>query len=441
MQRPTLNHLIMKKILIFLPYIPYPLYNGGNNAVFSAIDQMRKDHKVSIALDIRLHGLKAGANTQKKVWMEELKRLWPDVTFYQYEGQKEYPETNFKQSLYCRILHYLKTSLARKYKRAYNNWAHKSKQGDPARANSLLPVSLPQYNPGFLRFAHEVAQKGFDIIQVEMYEYLFLGYILPQNVKRIFVHHEIRFVRQENEINLFKEKNFNDILRFEEAKAMEIAALKQYDHIVTLTQTDKDILSEYISVEKLTASPVNTTGTEIHATFRPCTDFVFIGNGGHYPNFDAMLWFANDILPILREMNANPVIHVVGNWKKQDRDIIVNGNPEIRFTGFVNDLSAFLNGKISIIPLRIGSGMRIKIQDAIQSNSPFITTSKGVEGLPFGHETECLIADSSKTFAHAMVSLQESTSQQEKLTANAISMFCSLYNPERLYKIRKGVYS
>ena len=55
--------------------------------------------------------------------------------------------------------------------------------------------------------------------------------------------------------------------------------------------------------------------------------------------------------------------------------------PEIKFVGYVEDLSDFLKGSIALVPIRIGSGLRMKILDAVSLGIPFVTTSKGVEGL------------------------------------------------------------
>lgn len=82
-----------------------------------------------------------------------------------------------------------------------------SSKGDMARANSSLYNNIVSYNPGVLRFIKDISQQGFDIIQVEMYEYLYLGFILPKHVKKVFIHHELRFIRNKNEVALFKEQN------------------------------------------------------------------------------------------------------------------------------------------------------------------------------------------------------------------------------------------
>ena len=110
------------------------------------------------------------------------------------------------------------------------------------------------------------------------------------------------------------------------------------------------------------------------------------------------------------------------------------------FTGYVDDLKAFLNGKISVVPVRIGSGMRIKILDAIHSMSPFITTAKGVEGQDFRDREECLICESAEDFASAMISLATDADLQKRLAAGALDKLGALYDKETLLKKRALVY-
>lgn len=428
------------KILIWLPYIPYPLDSGGNKAIYSMIDHFRKKHDISIGLNIRSNGLKAKPKARKLALVNQLKALWPEVTFYLYEGQPEYDENLYPQSFLCKVLDYLQHSLARKYKRAYGKWSLKHKDGDSSRAKSLLTRELRQYNPGFLRFVEDVSARGFDVIQVEMYEFLFLGYLLPDNVRRVFIHHELRFIRLQNEMALFREKSGNDLLAFEQAKAAEVAALQVYDYIVTLTKTDRSILSRYLNQEQIIISPAVIMPEGGERSFRPCRDFVFVGSGEHEPNVDGIRWFAQEVLPELRKKGISIRLYIVGRWNERLCQQYRDGSPEIVFTGFVDDLSQFLNGKISIVPIRMGSGMRIKIIEAINAMSPFISTVKGVEGLDFRHEKECYITDDAAEFANYMALLYEDAGLQQRLAQNAFQRLETYYNAEYLYTVRNQVY-
>lgn len=427
------------RILIWLPYIPYPLDSGGNKAIYSMIDHLRKEHHISIGLNIRSNGLKAKPKARKKELVDQLKHLWPEVTFYLYEGQ--YNEDAYPQGWMCKVLRFLQHSFARKYRRAYHKWSARHSLGDLSRAKSLLSESSIQYNPGFLRFVKEISQKGFDVIQAEMYEYLFLGYLFPKNVKRIFIHHELRFIRLQNELALFHELGENDLLAYEQEKAAEIAALKEYDYIVTLTENDREILSKYLNKAKIIISPAAIITPNGQYTFSPCQDFVFVGSGEHEPNADGLRWFADEILPILRKKEVAVKLYIVGKWNEKQCQLYRKDFPEIIFTGFIDDLSQFLNGKISIIPIRLGSGMRIKIIEAVNAMSPFITTSKGVEGLAFQTESECFITDNPIEFANYMVEVKTNIQKQEWLTFHASNKAKQYYSAEHLYSIREQLYS
>lgn len=403
------------------------------------IDRLRTEHQVSIGLNIRSNGIKPHPQAHKKQLVEQLKQLWPEVTFYLYEGQPEYNEENYPQSHWCRILHRLQKSFARKHRRAYAQWSAKHESGDMARAKSVLDGQFTQYNPGFLKFVEDISRRGFDVVQAEMYEYLFLVYFFPCNVKRIFIHHELRFVRIQNELSLFRQQNGNDILTYEQIKATEISALQAYDQVVTLTEHDKTILSQYIDAKKLITSPAAIMMPDKKYEFRAGRDFVFVGSGDHEPNADGLRWFVDKILPVLKERQEEIKLYVVGKWNKKQR-LPYKNIPEITFTGFVDDLAQFINGKISIVPIRMGSGMRIKIIEAINAMSPFITTVKGVEGLNFQAESECLITNDAAEFAHYMLKLQNDVNQQQTLTLNAYNKVSAEYNMEHLYALRNQIY-
>ena len=77
----------------------------------------------------------------------------------------------------------------------------------------------------------------------------------------------------------------------------------------------------------------------------------------------------------------------------------------VNFLGFVQDLNEVLNNSIMIVPILIGSGMRMKIVEAANHSCPFVTTTVGVEGLDFKNQEECFIADKPEDFANNIIKL------------------------------------
>lgn len=108
--------------------------------------------------------------------------------------------------------------------------------------------------------------------------------------------------------------------------------------------------------------------------------------------------------------------------------------------GYVEDLREYLNGSIVLVPIRIGSGMRMKILDAVSSMASFVTTTKGVEGIDLRHNEECLIADSATDFAAAVIRLEADKKLQVRLATQALKRLRELYNPQEMLERRLAVY-
>ena len=445
----NIDKSVIMKLLYITPYVPYPLNSGGNQAFFTLTNLVRQKHEVSILLF---------AHTNKEEeHIAKLKELWPNVTFYVYKGDRQQiAEEEVKQNVLinampwtdrtaCRFFSYLQSSMKRKIKRRMQKAASKSVVAfdvDFVRHHSTLFMGTEDLVPGFCSYVKEVAAKGFDAIQVEFYDYLPLVFFFPQNVRKVFIHHELRFVRNSNEMGLYQELTPSDILLFEKEKAQELFYLWCYDAVVTLTKIDKDILSEYIPEKKLFVSPAITQTVALeHKTFRPARELVFVGSGAHFPNADAMVWFCKEVYPILKTKLPEPLrVNVVGQWDSGLKSNLKEACPDVFFPGFVDDLQAFLNGKISIVPIRIGSGMRMKILDSVFAATPIITTSKGCEGLPMVDGENCLIADDADAFADAICRMVDDTKLQEQLAVAAQHSKTNMLNERELLELRLAVY-
>lgn len=94
-----------------------------------------------------------------------------------------------------------------------------------------------------------------------------------------------------------------------------------------------------------------------------------------------------------------------------------------------------------IVPLRIGSGMRMKILDAVNCQIPFITTSVGVEGLLFENEKDCLIADTEETFVANLLRLIDDIHLQNHLIQNSKKVYDTNYSIDVLADKRLDVYN
>ena len=435
-------------ILYIIPYVPDPLNSGGNQAFFNMVNAVRKEHKVSLLL--YTHNQKQTSNAEK------LQEVWPDVNLYCYAdyGQQQtepavMPVSTMSRTnqLQCQIFEYIQHSMERKIARRKAKYSPKKVQhafnlGKFVRENSVLFKQNTDLNDGFLKYVYDTSRKGFDAIQVEFADYLPLVYLLPTDVQTIFVHHELSYIRKANEMQLFDEVKPIDRILFEQQKALEMSMLKAYNHVVVLTEIDKELLEKEMPDQHIYVSPALTSSGRIkeYKKFVPAQELVFVGSGDHFPNADGLLWFCQDIIPELKRLGATPKVLVTGLWKNNIKSIVQTLCPEVQFTGFVDDLGSFLNGRISIIPIRIGSGMRMKILDAIAASSPLVTTSKGCEGYPLADKVDYRVADTPTNFAQAISDLLCSADIQKEMTSTVLAKLKSILNAEALIQRRLDFY-
>ena len=133
-------------------------------------------------------------------------------------------------------------------------------------------------------------------------------------------------------------------------------------------------------------------------------------------------------------------VNVLGKWGKQIQALLKGTDSNIVFTGYIEDISGFLNNRISIVPIRIGSGMRMKILDSIVAGSPIVTTEKGCEGLPFVDNEDYMIADSPEKFADAIIELLNDPDKQRILAENIQGKLDKQFDFEAMKSLRLSFY-
>lgn len=252
---------------------------------------------------------------------------------------------------------------------------------------------------------------NFDIIQVEMPWMVSLIFTLPKSAIKIFVHHELGFVRREletenKELDEYTKacKSFVDL--------NEISQLNLYDAIITLSETDKRKLVDngvHIPIFPSFAI-VNTKAKPIIKTTEE-KKVVFIGSDIHPPNFIGINWFLDNCWERLKGIDRNYTIDIIGKWRDEKKEIVLKKHPDVNFLGFVDNLNEALCGSIMIVPITIGSGIRMKILEAMSNGIPFVSTSIGAEGIPVVNGEHCFIADNSEDFVNDIIKLQDSSLQ------------------------------
>jgi glycosyltransferase involved in cell wall biosynthesis len=152
---------------------------------------------------------------------------------------------------------------------------------------------------------------------------------------------------------------------------------------------------------------------------RPRT-LVFTGSMDWVPNHDAIDYFYRDILPLIRAEEPDVETLVVGRNPSDALRKLVKDDPKVHLTGRVDDVRPYMNqGSIYILPMRTGSGTRLKVFEAMASGKAIVSTSVGAEGLPVTDGENILLADDPGKFAEAVIQLMRDDALRRRLERSA----------------------
>jgi glycosyltransferase involved in cell wall biosynthesis len=108
---------------------------------------------------------------------------------------------------------------------------------------------------------------------------------------------------------------------------------------------------------------------------------MFIGGFAHQPNVDGILWFVNEVFPLIQASLGEVTLRIVG----ANPPTVLRGQPNLELLGAVSDAklrTLYSEARIVVAPLRYGAGIKGKVVEALFHQVPLVTTSIGAEGLP-----------------------------------------------------------
>ncbi len=192
-------------------------------------------------------------------------------------------------------------------------------------------------------------------------------------------------------------------------RAFEERLCRKFDAVIAVSAEDRDQMRADYSLDAVFDVPTGVD-TEFFrptgVTEREPMNLVFTGSMDWLPNDDAIRFFTDDILPIVRRSVPKVSLTVVGRNPSPYLTELANKDPSINVTGRVDDVRPYMEKAAAyVVPLRIGGGTRLKIYEAMAMEKPIVSTTIGAEGLPLQDGAELLLADNAQSFAEAIVKL------------------------------------
>lgn len=266
-------------------------------------------------------------------------------------------------------------------------------------------------------------------------------YAIPNTVKKVFIQHEIQYIAKER---LIQQREYPSSVRYLATmqRIQEINALNEYDQVITMTDIDKNILMCDGVRAPISASP-SFIPLPDNIAYKECerSSICFIGGSGHNPNLNGVTWFLDNVWSLILKENPNFTFKIIGKWDEKIKTEYQKKYRNLFFCGFVDNLAMVISECIMVIPILIGSGIRMKILESVNFYSPFVTTTVGVEGLDFINGKECIIADEPQAFATGVLKIATDKVLQHNLTKAAHEKLMEMYSPEVSVQRRLNIYN
>ncbi|MCL4360441.1 glycosyltransferase [Patescibacteria group bacterium] len=396
------------KILYITQLLPFPLDAGGKIKTFSTLSALTKYHTVV------LH------------------------TFIQNESDRPYGDL-LKKKLRLFDVQTVLNSISAEQDRKRQLLTMFRSLGSP------YPYAVFKfYNPLMKSLIlSSLANSDFDAIWID---HASMTPYLPSNFRgqRILETHNaehILYRRVAREEPRWKWKTFFFLESVKYERVLK-RALGCFDTVLTISRTDSKALTALTSGDtpfhlRILPPSVRTLRVQKYAGGDGHT-ILFVGLLTWYPNRLGVNWFIKYVFPLIKQARAPVNCMFVGEHVRHLPKNLPGG---ISFVGHVTDLRPyFKQASVFIVPLFSGSGIRIKILEAMTAGVPIVSTSVGAEGIPVTHGKNIYLADNPANFAKCISLLLTEKKLHHKVSNNAKAFVRKHYNSALLDKTLKTMF-
>ena len=217
-------------------------------------------------------------------------------------------------------------------------------------------------------------------------------------------------------------KKLHNLIWYYRFRNYEKRMINSFDASITVGQKDYEVLKTLSPHANVALIPNGVDTDFFYPLAKEYSDYqilIFQGNMSFLPNIDAVIYFYNDIFPLVRSKIPNIRIYIVGSSPPEKIKRLSN-DANVVVTGYVDDIRAYIaKADIVICPMRMGGGIKNKILEAMSSERVVISTSIGAEGIDAINRENILISNSPGDFVENIIAILSNSELRNKITKNA----------------------
>ncbi|MBI1912010.1 MAG: glycosyltransferase family 4 protein [Deltaproteobacteria bacterium] len=205
----------------------------------------------------------------------------------------------------------------------------------------------------------------------------------------------------------------------------EVRAISRFEYALSISEEETVALSPFCPGTVFINAPISFPKRFIENAGRDF-DILFIGSDNPF-NREGMDWFMKEAYPLLPHDLKIAVVGKICSHVEQKKNMTR--------IPFLEDLSEIhRKSKLLICPLKGGTGLKIKVIEALSFGMPVVTTSWGLKGILSKTENGCVLAESGAEFAQAIIRILGNESEFENLRQQARMFFSKYYSTEMVHE-------
>lgn len=181
-------------------------------------------------------------------------------------------------------------------------------------------------------------------------------------------------------------------------RAYELEHLNDYDGVVCITKNDAEVFRQAGCRKPVVSIPFGVDSGEVPSVEVEPDSLFHIGAMDWLPNQESIRWMLEEVWPVVHREVPQAKLYLAGRkMPSQWMNATIEG---VSVIGEVPDAMYFIGSKkINVVPLLSGSGIRVKIIEAMSIGKTVITTTVGAQGIDYTDGENVLIADTPEQFA------------------------------------------
>ena len=230
-----------------------------------------------------------------------------------------------------------------------------------------------------------------------------------QVAPRVVFQHNVEYLlrKRQYEAESSPLKKWLFAAEWEKTRRIEERVCQSFDHVIAVSPEDREVFKTEFGIKRVSTIPTGVDASYFHPQGLPpkAGRLAFGGSMDWYPNEDGVIWFLQEVYPLIRHKVESATFTVIGR-NPSARLKAAASLPGVELTGRVADVRPFLaEAEVVVVPLRVGGGTRIKIPEAMAMGKAVVSTIVGAEGLPFSNGQEIMLVDNAEEFAKAVIEL------------------------------------